>query len=116
MNSKYVNTQEAVKLTGFPLFKIERLCREDKLRWIRPGGRNYLIERDSLNEYMATLKAIEDNTVTCTEIAEMLGVDLKTVWIWCRKKMLKADRIGGEFRINRTDLDEFLMGGKRRES
>lgn len=110
MDSKYLNTREAAKLTGFPQFKIERLCRAGRLSVIKPGGRNYLIERDSLEKYLSEINDVSENTLTCAEVAGILGVDIKTVWIWCRKKKLKAVRLGNNFRISRKDLDDFIKG------
>lgn len=45
---------------------------------------------------------------TCDEIAEMFSVKSITVWDWIRKGKLKAYKIGKMYRIDQSQIDEFV--------
>jgi len=42
------------------------------------------------------------------EIAEKLGVHLRTVGNWIRKGELPAVRVGGQYRVAKQDFEAFL--------
>lgn len=50
--------------------------------------------------------------LTAEEIAKELQVTGETVRAWCRAGQLRATRVGGRWRIKRSDLDEFLKPNK----
>lgn len=43
------------------------------------------------------------------EIAEMLGVHVRTVGNWIRRGDLMAVRLGRSYRVSKQDLDAFLQ-------
>lgn len=46
--------------------------------------------------------------LTVSEVAEELRVSVKTVLRWIRSRRLRAHRLGGQYRIHRPDLDDFV--------
>lgn len=46
--------------------------------------------------------------LTADEIAEDLRVHVATVREWIRRKKLKAAKFGRDYRIKRTDYEEFI--------
>jgi excisionase family DNA binding protein len=50
--------------------------------------------------------------LTVDEVAKEVKVHTETVRSWIRKKELPAIDIGGEYRIYRSDLDDFLQRRK----
>lgn len=42
------------------------------------------------------------------EIAERLGVHLRTVGNWIRRGELPAVRVGGQYRVSKQDFEAFL--------
>ena len=44
---------------------------------------------------------------TCADVAERYGVQIITVWDWIRKKKLAALKIGKEYRVKESDLENF---------
>jgi len=46
--------------------------------------------------------------LTTTEIAQMLGVHIRTVGNWIRQGKLPAIRLGKSYRISKQDLQAFL--------
>lgn len=44
---------------------------------------------------------------TCADVAERYGVQIITVWDWIRKKKLAAMKIGKEYRVKESDLEQF---------
>ena len=45
---------------------------------------------------------------TVQEIAEMLKVSEMTVIRWIKSNKLKASKLGGQFRIKKQDLEDFV--------
>jgi len=56
---------------------------------------------------------MSQDTLTVDEIAEELSVNPETVRTWIRSGELKAMDLGGGYRINRVDLNDFLERRKR---
>ncbi len=52
--------------------------------------------------------------LTAEEVAELLSVSVDTVRNWCtrKKNKLPAFKIGREWRIEKTDLDNFIQERK----
>jgi len=46
--------------------------------------------------------------LTVEQIARELGVNEETVLRWIRKRLLKAYKLGRDYRIRREDYQEFL--------
>jgi len=46
--------------------------------------------------------------LTLQQIADELQLHIETVRDWVRTKRLTAYRVGRDYRVKRTDLDEFL--------
>ena len=44
---------------------------------------------------------------TCSEVAQLYGVKVYTVWSWVREGRLGAVKIGQQYRIRQQDLDAF---------
>jgi len=54
----------------------------------------------------------DNELLTVDEVAKEVKVHTETVRNWIRKKELAAIDIGGEYRIYRRDLDDFLQRRK----
>jgi excisionase family DNA binding protein len=53
-------------------------------------------------------KGVEGRFLKPEDIARELDIKVETVQGWCRTKKLPAYKIGGEYRIERSDYEEFL--------
>lgn len=51
---------------------------------------------------------MENRLLTADEVADYLRVDRNTIYIWCRKGILPAIKIGKEWRIREADLTAFV--------
>ena len=55
-----------------------------------------------------------DEMLTPNEVADLLKVPTKTVWLWCRNETLPAVKIGKYWRIPRDELTAFIRAqGKK---
>ena len=50
---------------------------------------------------------ILEKYLNCREVADRYDVKVITVWDWIRKKKLPAIKIGKEYRIKDSDLQQF---------
>jgi excisionase family DNA binding protein len=61
----------------------------------------------------------DEKLLTVAQVAEQLQVHPETVRVWIRTGELDAMDIGGEYRISRADLNDFIQrrktGKKRRQ-
>lgn len=57
-----------------------------------------------------------EELVTVDEVADYLKVHPMTIYRWCREGRLPAIKIGKEWRIRRSALDDFLQRGERKET
>lgn len=49
--------------------------------------------------------------LTPNDVAEMLKIDVKTVWNWCKAGRLPALHISGKYwRIAETEVENFIKG------
>jgi excisionase family DNA binding protein len=55
---------------------------------------------------------MSDGFLLVKEVAELLRVSDETVYRLCRRKQLKATRIGGLWRIPRESVDDLLRKGQ----
>jgi excisionase family DNA binding protein len=62
----------------------------------------------------------DEKLLTVAQVAEQLQVHPETVRVWIRSGELDAMDIGGEYRISRSDLNDFIQrrktGKKRRQN
>ncbi len=69
----------------------------------------------SESEWLEIVKGVlmDKQTFSAKEAAEILGVTAETIRRAIRKKTLKAAKVGKDFRISRTDLQEYYrdLGG-----
>lgn len=59
-----------------------------------------------------------ENWLTTDEIARELKVNVKTVRTWINSGELAAVDVGGEYRVSRTDFNDFIQRrrkGRRKE-
>lgn len=49
---------------------------------------------------------------TAKEVAEILSVNIMTIYRYIKAKKLKAYKIGKEFRIEKTEFESFLNAAK----
>ena len=56
----------------------------------------------------------DEEMLTVEEVAKMLKVHVKTVRHWINTGELKAMDIGRDYRISRSDLQEFIDNRKKR--
>jgi excisionase family DNA binding protein len=52
--------------------------------------------------------SMQEEYLTVQEVADRLHVDRQVIWRLIRKRQLAAFRVGGEYRILLTDLQEYL--------
>lgn len=73
---------------------------------------DYLIEKTKkeLEEIVINDKA--ETYLTPKQVAEMLNVDLTTLWRWNKRNYLKPVEFGGSRRYRRTEINK-LMGGRK---
>ena len=45
-----------------------------------------------------------DKRYSCEEVANIYGIQVRTVWDWIRKKKLPAVRIGKQYYVSADDL------------
>lgn len=48
----------------------------------------------------------EDTRLSIEEAAKLLGISYKTVWRWVRFGKIAAQRVGGQWRIKKSDLEQ----------
>lgn len=51
-----------------------------------------------------------DKVLTTIQIAEFLAVSQETVARWCLEGRLPAFKIGGQWRVRRSDLNRIIQG------
>jgi excisionase family DNA binding protein len=51
---------------------------------------------------------------TAKELAEMLSVNIMTIYRYIKAKRLKAFKIGKEFRIERDEFEQFINKAKNK--
>lgn len=51
---------------------------------------------------------------TAKELAEMLSVNIMTIYRYIKAKRLKAFKIGKEFRIKRSEFEQFINKAKNK--
>jgi excisionase family DNA binding protein len=51
---------------------------------------------------------------TAKELAEMLSVNIMTIYRYIKAKRLKAFKIGKEFRIERSEFEQFINKAKNK--
>ncbi len=54
----------------------------------------------------------DEKLLTVAQVAEQLQVHPETVRVWIRTGELEAMDIGGEYRISRADLNDFIQRRK----
>ena len=63
------------------------------------------------NSKQARLEALGDiKLYTLQELAEALEVSYKTMLLYCKSGKLKANKIGGRWKVSQSNLDKFLNG------
>ena len=62
---------------------------------------------------MSNLTADPKDLMTLREVATQLNVHYNTVYRWITKEyILPALKVGGRYRVKRSDLDDFLDGAE----
>lgn len=54
-----------------------------------------------------------ESTLNVSEIAKALRISRPTIQMWCRKGKLPVAKIGKEYRIRQSDLENWYEGRKR---
>jgi len=99
-----VNIQELIKSGGSVAVTIE-------INVLKDFG-DYLIDRTrrELEEVVLSDKA--ETYPTVNQTAEILSVDLSTLWRWNKKGYLKTIEFGGGRRYKMSDIKAILNGGR----
>lgn len=50
----------------------------------------------------------EYKTISCEEMADILGVNIATIWRYLRAGKLKGKRVGKNWVVFKRDFDEFI--------
>ena len=58
------------------------------------------------------MNKVEKAYYTPTELAELLSVNVMTIYRYIKAKRLAAHKIGKEYRIDRTDFERFMAKTK----
>ena len=48
-----------------------------------------------------------ENRYTCQEVADLYHVKIGTVWAWIRSKKLSGIKIGKQYIVRQSDLEQF---------
>lgn len=51
-----------------------------------------------------------DELLTIAEVAKYLKVSRRTAWRWCKSGRLPAGKVGHQWRVARSDLEDFVRG------
>lgn len=62
------------------------------------------------------LESMDRDLLTVEEVSKYLQVHHLTVYRWCREGRLPATKVGREWRVRRSTLDDFLQRGQRKET
>lgn len=70
--------------------------------------------RDLQSKTTSTQKKIDpphviDELLTIAEVAAYLKVSRRTAWRWCKSGRLPAGKIGHQWRVARSDLENFIQ-------
>ena len=52
-----------------------------------------------------------DELLTITEVAAYLKISRRTAWRWCKSGHLPAVKVGHQWRVSRSALEEFVHQG-----
>ena len=52
----------------------------------------------------------EDELFTIAEVAAYLKLSQRTAWRWCKSGRLPAFKVGHQWRVAQSDLEEFIRG------
>ncbi|KAF0132031.1 MAG: hypothetical protein FD155_555 [Bacteroidetes bacterium] len=74
---------------------------------------DYLLEKKTRALEEAVISDKAETYPSPKQVAEILGVDLSTLWRWTRKNYLVPVEIGGKRRYKMSDVKALLNGGKR---
>lgn len=48
---------------------------------------------------------------TAKEVADILKVNIQTIFKWLRESKLPSDKVGGQYRITEKHLEQFIKRG-----
>ena len=51
-----------------------------------------------------------DELLTIAEVAAYLKLSRRTAWRWCKNGQLPAVKVGHQWRVAQSDLEEFIQG------
>lgn len=54
-----------------------------------------------------------DELLTIAEVAAYLKLSRRTAWRWCKSGLLPAVKIGHQWRVARTDLEDFVQSQRK---
>ena len=54
--------------------------------------------------------------LTLEQVAELVSLPLSTVRKYCREKVIPSIKIGKHYRVDKTDLEQFIEVKKKEES
>ena len=57
----------------------------------------------------------EDRWLSVDEIAFHLGIKRETVYTWIAKKDMPAHKVGKLWKFKKTEVDDWVRGGKARD-
>jgi excisionase family DNA binding protein len=52
--------------------------------------------------------AFSDELLTIAEVAVYLKLSRRTAWRWCKSGQLPANKVGHQWRVARSDLENFI--------
>ena len=64
---------------------------------------------NSLRKSMIVNLGHIDELLTIAEVAAYLKVSRRTAWRWCKSGRLPAGKIGHQWRVARSDLENFVQ-------
>lgn len=56
----------------------------------------------------------ETTLYNALDLAEILGLQIRTINQMCREKTIKATKVGRSWQVTEDNLNEYLKGGKKR--
>ena len=67
----------------------------------------YLTKTTTQNSLGGTIQS--DELLTIAEVAGYLKLSRRTAWRWCKSGRLPAAKVGHQWRVARSDLENFVQ-------
>lgn len=109
LEKTWFTTEEAENITGYDSRSFTRRIREGKIKNYKKEGKNYLIHKDVIQEYIQEKELIESNYISYKDTASLLGKKLKTIQELASQGVFTDTRkFGVNSYISKTEVEKHL--------